>query len=59
MQIVGPMFEGLGRLLGGLVGCFLSVLNMTAGGTFALAGIPYAIGAFIMKLVDLFLGFLS
>jgi hypothetical protein len=58
MQIIGPMLEGLGRMLSAFLGAFLSVLNGVAGLFYFAGSIPFAIGAMIMKLVDLFLGLL-
>ena len=59
MQIVGPLFEGLGRMIGAFLGGFLSLLNGAAGFLYFCGSVPFAFGAAIMKLVDLLLGFLS
>ena len=59
MQIIGPVLEGLGRMIGAFLGLILSFLNGAAGLFYFAGSIPFAIGAAIMKLVDLFLGFLS
>jgi len=59
MQIVGTLFEALGRMIGGLVGGFIAFLHLVAGTFLALGWIPYSFGVAVMKAVDLFLGFLS
>ena len=59
MQIVGTLFEALGRLIGGSVGMLLAGLHAFAGFALGCAWPFYAGGLAVMKFIDLFLGFLS